>query len=111
MLCRKPHGQYSTFIWQRPDGCAHGKVGHVGQEGIDLDHLLDGRAGLLEDSLEVGNAGGRLLLDGALDQVALGVTGNLARAVDGSMGLNGLGLLNLSEGGSRASCNVEQQHT
>ena len=73
-------------------GCSHGEVGHVGQEGIDLDHLLDGRAGLLKDSLEVGNASGSLLLDGALDQVALGIAGNLARAVDGGWGLDGLGL-------------------
>lgn len=77
--------------------CPHGEVGHVGQEGIDLDHLLDGRAGLLEDSLEVGNASGSLLLDGALDQVALGIAGNLARAVDGGGGLDGLGLLIGSE--------------
>ena len=71
---------------------AHGKVGHVSQEGVDLDDLLDGRAGLLEDGLEVGNAGGRLLLDGALDQVALGIAGDLAGAVDGGGGLDGLGL-------------------
>lgn len=71
---------------------AHGKVGHVGQEGVDLDDLADGRAGLLEDGLEVGDAGGRLLLDGALDQVALGVAGDLAGAVDGGGGLDGLGL-------------------
>ena len=74
------------------DGAAHGEVGHVGQEGVDLDHLLDGRARLLEDSLEVGDAGSRLLLDGALNQVALGITGDLARAVDGAGRLDGLGL-------------------
>ncbi len=71
---------------------AHGKVGHVGQEGIDLDHLLDGRASLLEDGLEVADASGRLLLDGALNQVALDIAGDLTRAVDGSGRLDGLGL-------------------
>lgn len=79
------------FPWDQGLG-AYGKVGHVGQEDVALDDLFDRRAGLLEDSLEVGNAGSCLLLDGALDEVALGVTGDLARAVDGVGRLDGLGL-------------------
>jgi hypothetical protein len=66
-------------------GCSHSKVVHVDQEGIDLD------------SLEVGNALSSLLLNGALNQVALSVTGDLARAVDGGRGLDGLGLWQSSE--------------
>ena len=65
---------------------------HVGQEDVALDDLFNRRAGLLEDGLEVGNAGGRLLLDGALDEVALGVAGDLSRAVDGVGRFDGLGL-------------------
>jgi len=67
-------------------------VCHVGQEDVALDDLFNRRAGLLEDGLEVGNAGGRLLLDGALDEVALGVAGDLSRAVDGVGRFDGLGL-------------------
>lgn len=78
----------------RSERGTHSKVGHVGQEGVDLDHLLDGRASLLKDGLEVANAGSRLLLDGALNQIALGIAGDLARAVDGGGGLDGLGLRN-----------------
>jgi hypothetical protein len=37
------------------------------------------------------------LLDGALDQVALGIAGDLARAVDGAGRLDGLGLRSWSE--------------
>lgn len=76
---------------------SYSKVGHVGNEDIDLDNLLNGGTGLLEDSLEIGNASGSLLLDRALDKVALGVTGDLAGAVDGRGGLDGLGLFNLLE--------------
>lgn len=68
----------------------HREVGHVGDEGIHLDDLLDTGAGSLEDSLQVLDAGSRFLLDGALDQIALGITGNLPRAVDGGWGLDGL---------------------
>lgn len=82
---------------QKADGAAYGKVGHVSQEGIDLDHLLDGRAGLLEHGLEIANAGGRLLLNGALDQVSLRIARDLARAVDGVRGLDGLGLCDRSD--------------
>jgi hypothetical protein len=78
-------------------GCSHSKVVHVDQEGIDLDNLVKGGTSLLEDSLEVGNALSSLLLNGALNQVALSVTGDLARAVDGGRGLDGLGLWQSSE--------------
>lgn len=75
---------------------AYGKVGHVGQENIDFDNLPDGGASLLENGLDVGDASTGLLLDGALNEVALGVAGNLAGAVDGGRGLDGLGLYILS---------------
>lgn len=69
-----------------------GKVGHVGQEDVDLDDLGNAGAGLGEDSLQVGNGGGSLLLDGALNQLASRIAGDRARAVDGGGGLDGLGL-------------------
>lgn len=75
-----------------PQCRTHSKVTHVGQEGVDLDHFLDGRASLLENGLEVGDAGGSLLLDGPFNEVALGVAGDLARAIDGGGRLDGLGL-------------------
>jgi hypothetical protein len=73
-------------------GRPYGEVGHVSQKHIDLDHLGNLGTGLLEDGLEVADAGSSLLLDGALDEVALSVTRDLAGAVDGSRGLDGLGL-------------------
>lgn len=80
-------------VWGR-EGAAetYGKVTHVGEEDVDLDDLGNGRAGLLEDGLEVGDALLGLLGDVALDQDALGVEGDLAGAVDGGGGLDGLGL-------------------
>jgi hypothetical protein len=70
-----------------------GEGGHVGQEDIDLDDLVDGRAGLDEDGLEVLEAESRFLGDGALDQVTSRVQVDLPRAVDGSGRLDGVGLL------------------
>ena len=71
---------------------AYSKVVHVGEKDIDLDDLGNGRAGLLQDDLQAGNACGGLDLDGALDEVALGVPGDLAGSVDRGGGLDGLGL-------------------
>ena len=108
MLCGTPRPFSASGTTTPPLAagvCTHGKVGHVGQEDVDLDHLLDRRAGLLEDGLEVADAGRRLLLDRALDQVALGVAGDLARAVDGAGRLDGLGLV---AGGQSVSQSVSQ---
>lgn len=69
-----------------------GEEGHVGQEDVDLDDLLDAGAGSREDRLQVLDAGGRLLADGALDEVPLRVRGDLPRAVDGRRGLDGVRL-------------------
>lgn len=49
----------------------YGKVSHVGDEDCSLDDLGDGRAGLLEDSIEVLAALLGLFGDGALNQGAL----------------------------------------
>ncbi len=84
----------------------YSKVGHVGDEDVDLDHLLDARASLLKDGLEVLDALGGLLLDGAFDKVALRVGGDLTRAVDGAGGLDGLGLC--AEEGSRLGLRVHR---
>jgi hypothetical protein len=70
----------------------YGEVGHVGDEDIDLDDLLNGGTGLLENGLEVLDALSRQLLDGAGDDVAVDVGGDLARAVDCVGGLDGLGV-------------------
>jgi hypothetical protein len=69
-----------------------GKVGHVGQEDVDLDNLLHRGAGLLEHGFEVLEAQRRLLGNGALGQGALGVEVNLTRAVDCGRGLDRVGL-------------------
>lgn len=71
---------------------SHHKALHVGQEDVDLDHFLDAGAGSRENGLEVLNALSGLLLNGALEEIALGVQGDLAGAVDGGGGLDGLGL-------------------
>lgn len=73
-------------------GGPYGEVGHVGQEDVDLDDLGNLRTSLLKDGLQVANASGSLLLDSALNEVALRVTRDLSRAVDGIGGLDGLGL-------------------
>ena len=80
----------STFGWERSE--PYRKVGHVSDEDIDLDNLGDGRATLLKNGLQVLDAGSSLLLEGALDQVALGIAGDLTRAVEGGLGLDGLRL-------------------
>ena len=68
------------------------KVAHVREEDGGLDNLGDGRAGLLNDGLDVLAALSRLLGDGALDEGAVRLEGDLAGAVDSSRGLDGLGL-------------------
>lgn len=70
----------------------YSKVVHVTEEDVDLDNLVDVRASSHENGLEVADASSGLLLDSALDQVALGVKMDLARAVDCRWGLDGLGL-------------------
>lgn len=65
---------------------------HVGKEDVDLDHLLDSRAGSGEHGLQVLDASTGLLLNGALDEVALSIQGDLTGAVDGAGSLDGLGL-------------------
>jgi len=73
-------------------GGTHSKVTHIREEDVDLDDLLEGRAGLLKYSLQIVDTLTSLFLDGALNQVALRVAGDLTRAVDGSRSLDGLGL-------------------
>ena len=70
----------------------HLEVGHVGQENIHLDDLLERRAGRDQDGLEALDASGRLFAGSAVDDVAILVPGDLARAVDGRGRLDGLGL-------------------
>lgn len=69
-----------------------GEVGHVGQEDVDLDDLVDGRAGLLQNGLQVLQAQGGLLADGALGQGTGRVEVELPRAVDGRGRLDGMRL-------------------
>lgn len=70
----------------------YSKVVYVVEEDVDFDNLVDVRASSDKDDLEVADASSSLLLDGALDQVALGVKMNLARAINSCRGLDGLGL-------------------
>lgn len=100
------HLLYSSFMaWRKdkvslvaslpsdvPNIMTHSKVVHVTEEDVDFDNLVDVRASSNEDGLEVADASSGLLLDGAPDQVALGVKMDLARAVDCRRGLDGLGL-------------------
>ncbi len=65
---------------------------HVREEDVGLDDLLNGGTSLIEDSLEVLAALSGLLTDGTLDKGTLGGKRDLARAVDGGGGLDGLGL-------------------
>lgn len=65
---------------------------HVGKEDVDLDYLLDAGAGSGEYSLQVLDASTGLLLNGALNEVALSIQWDLTRTVDGARGLDGLGL-------------------
>ena len=95
------HSAYSRFICcetvSRPaksgeERVPYLEVGHVGQEDIDLDDLLDRRAGLGQNRLEVPDTSSRLLAGCAVDDLAILVTRNLARAVYGRRRLDGLGL-------------------
>jgi hypothetical protein len=70
----------------------YGKVVHVGQEDVDLDDLGDVGASGLNDGLEVLAALSSLLADSALDEGQIRGDGDLARAVDGRWGLDGLRL-------------------
>lgn len=67
-------------------------MGHVRQEDVDLDDLLDRRASLLEDGLEVRAAQLGQVGDGALEKSAFRGEVDLARAVDGRRRLDGLRL-------------------
>jgi hypothetical protein len=53
-------------------------------------HLVHTAAGRFEDGFQIAAALGRLLGDGALDQVALGVSGDLAGTPDLAGGFDGL---------------------
>ena len=81
-----------TRVSRRLERGAYGKVVHGGEEDVALDDLGDGGAGLLEDGLEVRAALAGLVGDGSLNHGALGGEGDLAGAVDGVGGLDGLGL-------------------
>lgn len=70
----------------------YSKVVHVRDEDGGLDDSGQGRAGLLENGIQVLAALSRLLGDGALNQSAIGSEGDLAGAVDGSGSLDGLRL-------------------
>lgn len=67
-------------------------MGHVRDEDGRLDDPLDGGVAGGEDRLDVLDAEGRLLGDGAVDEGALVVHVDLAGAVDGARGLGGVRL-------------------
>ena len=84
--------EMAILLVESPGMSTYSKVGHVGDENGRLDDLGEGRAGLLEDGVEVLAAQARLFGNGAVNQRALGGEGDLARAVDGRGGLDGLRL-------------------
>lgn len=69
-----------------------GEVCHIVQEHVDLDDLLDGCVGLLQDRDDVLAALCGLIRDAALDQSAGLVGGDLAGNEDLGAGDDGLGL-------------------
>lgn len=69
-----------------------GKVGHVVEEDVDLDDLLDRGVGFFQDGDDVLAALGGLVGDVALDQGASLVGGDLAGDEDIGTGDDGLGL-------------------
>ena len=62
------------------------EVCHVIQEHIDLDHALNGAAGLSKDRLDVLAAAGRLVADATFDELAVSAGGGLAGHEDGAAG-------------------------
>lgn len=68
------------------------KVGHVRDEDCSLDHLGNGRARRLNNSLDILASLAGLLGD-TLDHLTLGGKRNLARAIDHVGGLDGLRLV------------------
>jgi len=69
-----------------------GKVGHVGQENVDLDDLVERAFGGLEDCSKVRENGFGLLLDRTGDNRPGLVGGDLARHKDEAVGPDRLGL-------------------
>ncbi|KAK6865858.1 hypothetical protein PG995_002386 [Apiospora arundinis] len=69
-----------------------GKVGHVADEDVNLNDLLQGRASGGQNSLQVLEAEGRLLAHGSLEHFTRGIQVDLAGAVDGRGSLDGVGL-------------------
>ena len=69
-----------------------GEIGHIDQKHIDLDDPVEAGPGGREHGGEVGDAAAGFVGDGAGDEGAGGVGGDLARAVDCCWGADGLGL-------------------
>lgn len=69
-----------------------GKVAHVGQEDVDLDHARHVGAGFGEDGFDVLAAGFGLRGDGAGDERAGRIGGDAARDEDVGAGDDGVGL-------------------
>jgi hypothetical protein len=70
-----------------------GKILHIYQEHIDLDHFFDTRACFLEDGIDVGNAGGCFLRNAPFNQGSRCVRWDLARDIDLMDCFDGLGLI------------------
>ena len=76
---------------------------HIGEENGGLDNLAHGGARCLNDSLDVLAALSSLFANSALNESTLGGQGDLARAVDGRGGLDGLGLFEKRNGEKQVS--------
>jgi hypothetical protein len=75
-----------------------GEVGHISEEDIDLDNLVDAGPGSVNNGLDIVAAGLCLFADVALDEVAGSVSGDLAGDEELAVGTDGLGLKTFDEG-------------
>ncbi|CAH0046036.1 unnamed protein product [Clonostachys solani] len=81
-----------------------GKVGHVGQVDVDLEHAVDAAAAGLEHGGQVAQALARAVLDGALDEgLGLGVHADGAAAEEEAVVVDALGELGEGRGRRRGA--------
>lgn len=80
-------------------GSVHlGEVGHISEEDVDLDDLVNTGPGSVQNGLDVIAAGLCLFADVALDEVAGSISGNLAGDEELAVGTDSLGLSRLAKG-------------
>lgn len=74
-------------------GSVHlGEVGHISEEDVDLEDLVNTGPGSVQNGLDVIAAGLCLFADVALDEVAGSISGNLAGDEELAVGTDSLGV-------------------